>query len=293
VHPQGPWAWSTQDRDAFAVADVDGDGGDDAVAMFDPIGPLLAGKPYTTVISGKTGKPLWVLDAECAGIQGASFAVDSSVTPARLDWSAWTFRFLCDGATGKMLHKAEGKFVTYGVPMIRDLDGDGLPDHVLGGAGNGMAAESVATAEPLWLQADPDVYHAAAVLLPAGTGAIAASCSNVAPIVTARDAVTGELTWQRAYVAGQAWPPAHAPKSAAASMGLVAVADLTGLGHPSLLFRTGEGMLYLVNALDGSVDWALDWGGAFGDPVPADVDGDGLVEVLVPFSDGYLYALGQ
>lgn len=291
LNPQGPWQWATNDGDNFAVADVDGDGADDAVAVFALSGASQPGDRYSGVVSGKTGKALWPADAACGGMDGSSFAVDTSVKPARIDWSVYYFRFLCEATTGQMLNKASGKSMAYGVPMLRDLDDDGLPDHVLAGAGGGMAAETVATAAQLWVAGDADIYHAAATLLQSGKDVLVASCSNVEPSVTTRDARTGKTLWRRIYLDGKAWVPADAPKSALPSMGLVSVADLTGLGHPSLLFRTAQGWLYAVNALDGSVDWALDWGGAFGDPIPADIDGDGLVEVLVAFSDGYLYAL--
>ncbi len=291
VQPDGPWAWGATDGDAFAVADIDGDGADDAVCSFDLLGPVVNDKPYLSVISGKTGKDLWPAKAPCAAGY-VSFAVDTSVKPAQLDISAYTQRILCDAVAGTMISLVKGKTITYGVPMLLDLDGDGQRDHVLGGAGFGMAAEVAGPGyKSLWQQTDPDVYHASATVLPSGKDLLVASASNVQPAITTRDARTGKTMWKRLYVGGKALAPEAAPASALATHGLVSVADLTGKGHASLLFRTTEGWLYAVSAVDGSVDWALDWGGSFGDPVVADIDGDGLVEVVVAFSDGYVYAL--
>jgi hypothetical protein len=42
----------------------------------------------------------------------------------------------------------------------------------------------------------------------------------------------------------------------------------------------------------GTLLWSLDLGTSVGDPIAADIDGDGTSEVLVPAADGYLYAIG-
>ena len=49
----------------------------------------------------------------------------------------------------------------------------------------------------------------------------------------------------------------------------------------------------LFSALDGAIRWANDWGGKLGDPIVADLDGDGDVEILITSPDGYLNALGK
>jgi outer membrane protein assembly factor BamB len=291
VQPDGPWSWSTAEGDSFAVADVDGDGADDAVCQYDNLGPLDGTKPFLGVVSGKSGKPLWPQGAPCK-LGHTAFAVDVSTKPARLDIPAYTERFTCDATTGAILAHVDGKAVKYGVPMLMDLDGDGGMDHVLGGAGDGIATEEVGgTFQTRWSTADSHLYHTSATLVPAGKDVLVASASQTEPAITVTDARTGQPKWKRVYLGGKAYAPDAAPASSYQTLGLVSAADLTGSGHPTLVFRTAEGWLYAVDALDGTVVWALDWGGTFGDPILADVDGDGLLEVLVSFSDGYLYAL--
>jgi outer membrane protein assembly factor BamB len=53
-----------------------------------------------------------------------------------------------------------------------------------------------------------------------------------------------------------------------------------------------DGWLYAVDGATGALLWGLDLGASVGDPIAADIDGDGTSEVLVPAADGYLYAIG-
>ena len=60
-------------------------------------------------------------------------------------------------------------------------------------------------------------------------------------------------------------------------------------------FVTGDknGNLYVINSEDGALTWTVKFDGAIGNPVLADVNDDGKIEILVGAGDGFLYAIGQ
>ena len=72
-----------------------------------------------------------------------------------------------------------------------------------------------------------------------------------------------------------------------------AVTNLTGLGHPTLLFAGGDGRAYALNGQTGQLDFVYDVGFSIGAIVPTDLEGDGVVELLLTAGDGNLYALGR
>ncbi len=291
VQPEGPFTWLGDIT--FATADVDSDGCEDAIAMWTSPTGFAANTPYTNIISGKTGKALWPLHAPCSALFESSLSLDDTVKPPRLLSSEYHDRFACDSLTGEIIQDVKGKQASYGVSMLADLNGDGLLDTVIGEGGAGIEAEQAPDLTTLWFAPDEHLFYQAAALVPVEKVWHVASLTEVSSVVTVRNATSGKILWQKAFVDGASWPPEAAPAGSHTAAGLVSVADLTGKGHPSLLFRTSQGMLYAVDATSGAVDWVLDWGGTFGDPIPADLDGDGLLEILVSFSDGYLYAIDQ
>ncbi|MFT5430231.1 MAG: hypothetical protein ACI9OJ_000904 [Myxococcota bacterium] len=73
----------------------------------------------------------------------------------------------------------------------------------------------------------------------------------------------------------------------------VMVSNLTGEGHPTAVFAGNDGILYALNAQDGTLDWSFDFGFALSGLVAVDTDGDGLIEVVVTAQDGHMYSVGQ
>jgi outer membrane protein assembly factor BamB len=71
----------------------------------------------------------------------------------------------------------------------------------------------------------------------------------------------------------------------------VVAVDIDRANGPEFIVGTESGRLFAVQASNGSILWSLDLGEALGDPVVADIDGDGSSEILVPCADGYLYAI--
>ncbi len=288
-HPNGPWAWGGAYGDPFAIADLNGDGADDFVCEWDLAGAAGQNR-LMTVISGKTGTDLWPAAADCR-LGATAFSLDLLSTPRRILSAAYNYRYSCDSVSGKVLEQLTNKEPRYGVAMLIDLDGDGVQEQVLCGSTGGLAAEKTVGFQTLWTVAVPGAYQAPGALVLAGGTPLAAHGSASQPTIQVVTAQAGQPVWAFGYVGGKQVAVADAALTGFAAVGLLAAADLTGAGHPALLFRTTEGYLYCVNALTGAVDWALNWGGAFGDPLVADIDGDGQLEILVSYSDGALYAL--
>jgi FG-GAP-like repeat len=70
-----------------------------------------------------------------------------------------------------------------------------------------------------------------------------------------------------------------------------AAADLDGDRKPEFVFGTNNGKLVIVNGEDGSLAKELTFAHPVGEPIIADVNADGLAEVLVA-SDSKLYCVG-
>lgn len=68
-------------------------------------------------------------------------------------------------------------------------------------------------------------------------------------------------------------------------------ANLTGQGRPSAVVGSGDGYLYAINPCTGDLDFSYQLPGVVGEAVFGDTDGDGIDEILVTASDGYLYDL--
>ncbi len=70
----------------------------------------------------------------------------------------------------------------------------------------------------------------------------------------------------------------------------VAACDMDGDGRFEFVFGTSHGQVYAVGDDDGKprVVWKLEAGVPVGAPIPADVDGDGKSDLIVPSADGYV-----
>ncbi|MGZ5492307.1 MAG: hypothetical protein ACXW3E_01740, partial [Thermoanaerobaculia bacterium] len=53
------------------------------------------------------------------------------------------------------------------------------------------------------------------------------------------------------------------------------------------------GRLRALDAATGREIWSIDFGAPLGDPIAADVDGDGSSEIVVAAADGWLYVVNE
>ncbi|MDI7268529.1 MAG: VCBS repeat-containing protein, partial [Myxococcota bacterium] len=108
---------------------------------------------------------------------------------------------------------------------------------------------------------------------------------------------TGALRHEITLAGGSAWPSPAAAVAAGVRPGFLgnatAKSDLTGTGTPGALVGSTDGFLYALNPCDGTVIWALNFRFPVGEAVFADVNDDGVDDVLVSVADGYLYGVGR
>ncbi len=185
--------------------------------------------------------------------------------------TSWKQLGVLGAELGTRWNEPTGGPITRGMPLVTDLDGDGLADvaHFDHTVGRVRARRGLDGAR-LW---------------PGGPGEVSGELQLVG-------GAAYRVLADGAGFAPLSGGPAVASLSGA-SLGEAAavVTNLTGQGHPTLLFGSGDGWLYGVDGSSGALDFVWDVGFSVGAVVPTDLDGDGLTEVLVTATDGNLYAV--
>lgn len=187
-----------------------------------------------------------------------------------------------DGSNGALLwgDNSNCALCNNGTVAVGDLDGDGIPELV--SSGNFGVAAYKRDGKILWEQkivntegfkhlfsalSDLDGDGALDVVQPGNHGLYA---------FNGRD---GSEIW-RYYSNG------------GVSVTSVAAGDLDGDGRDEILFGSNDGYLRALNGEDGSLSWGIYLGCQMSEPVLADVDNDGELEILIT-ANGYLYGLDK
>ncbi|MDP6944544.1 MAG: hypothetical protein QF464_10375, partial [Myxococcota bacterium] len=283
------WLWSPYQpsihygfaRSPPILEDLDGDGLADVVishATDDVLGSA-GGDPYVAgpihALSGPTGETLSTSNVtiQAAYLMSGEVDGDSDTVDVVLDWWGGRAAIGIDPTGGIFTHWANpGPPTAPGRPMLVDIDGDGTEDLVDYDTAAGLIyATRTADGEPLW----------------PGGGVATDGVRRIAGGEIYRELLDGGFEPMGGGDVQQGLPYTQLRR------GAIAVANLTGQGHPSLVFGSYEGLLFCLDLSDGSLDWTYDMGTEIGSIVAADTTGDGLVELLVTAGDGRLYAIGQ
>ncbi len=158
-------------------------------------------------------------------------------------------------ALGANSNSVEPSFVSMSnFPVVGDLNGDGVPDVVVGGAGT-YAVLSLA------LSTEVDFHH----------------------VVGAWDGATGEVL--------DGWPR---QVEDFAFMSAPTIADVSGDGIPEVIFGSAGSLLHAVDAEGNvPPGWPLFTGQwMMGAPAVGDIDGDGWLDVVVSTREGWMFAWG-
>ncbi len=270
--------------------DVDGDGAEDLLVRMATQLPGADSVLRTSLWSGKTRTLLWT-GGSCGALTDTHMSLDLSTQPPRAVAAPYTSRISCDALTGQLIAGSQNQAGGYGVPMVAELNGSAPAEFVLGGPGLVMQALDGQSLAQLWSVDDKRVGGSAAALVDSLGKPVSVQLAGPAAEVQARDAATGKLLWARVLLGKQAWPVESAPPHTVSVQRLAVMGGLSGPGDPVAIVSSSEGLLYALKVSDGSVLWTLETFGAVSTLVPADVDGDGALELLVAMPTGELVAL--
>lgn len=273
----------------------DGDGTPDLVYQWGDPGDVLI---RTRAVSGADGSTLW----ESSPIVPGGSRHPRGVAVGRFDGDALDDVYhqaglteVLSGADGSRLAASEDG-PSYGMPVLTDLDEDGLSEVVVQGSLRPLQVLDHDLEDLLYQSSDnnrPLPYGATADCGDGRLVLVQGSVEFPARLKLTDLSGPGAGDERTLVLAGGALWADEA--SAGAALGQLNAAtvhqDLTGEGRPSALVGSTDGWLYAVDPCGGELDWSYEFGAAVGEATFGDTDGDGRDEVLVTAQDGYLYNL--
>jgi outer membrane protein assembly factor BamB len=278
--------------------DADGDGAPDLFVEH-----LTAGSVGNfQVLSGKDGHSLWAAPhSEPFKWGGMPFAVSDYDGDGRADLFTVlnTLRVL-RGADGTKLAE-NPQFLAYFLPVIADVDHDGIDDVTLTGGYYPARTYAHDLTSASWTGADDRPYpYGARAECPSDRSVwVQASLQEpgLVRFITMNGTDAGS-TASLFLAEGALFADGDQAQAAKKHRGTVGNAtikpNLTGPGtHPSALLGSTDGWLYALNACDGTLDWSYKLGFPVGESILGDTSGDGVDEIILTAADGYLYALQQ
>ena len=295
------------------LVDVNGDGHPDVV--------VGSNDRVLRAIDGKTGAILWT--HTFGGVIGGAAMLaplDGDAVPDAVVIAGDHRLSAVSGATGKLLWTAEGTVDGVAEP-IGDIDGDGVPDGVCVTASyEALRAFSGKTGRWLWtLPVASHLWPMPVVVdLHGETGVVVASPAQVW-VVSARD---GRPLWGLRPGGVMTAPPTVADidgdgtadlvpvmadvliavsgtlgdhRWAGVTAGVVAtrpVLQVAKAGPPLVIAASQDRGVRAYDAASGAPRWTFDAGApVIAGPALADLDGDGLADVVIATSDGRLAAI--
>lgn len=253
----------------------------------------------TTALAGTDGHTLW-----SAATSGGEARFPSGAAVA--DWNGdgvddvvfhhWG-TYVLSGVNGAALATGGPGLSSYFMPTVQDLDGDGRPEVTLGGGQSPMRTLRHDLQSALWVSDDDLPYpYGANALCPSRVVSASTSLAHPARLKLIPQTGPGAGVASTVVLAGgQLFPDEAAATAAGKPLGqLTSVhvhGNLTGEGHASAVVGSSDGWLYAVDPCAGTLDFAVPFGAPVGAAAFADVDADGLDDLLVSVADGYLYGL--
>ena len=273
--------------------DLDGDGAPDFAAI------TLDATNATDVIAVRaTGEPLW---------QAGILAKHGTQPGAIADWNqdgrddvaiAINTARVYSGQGGAVLADSGG-FLSYFMPLLADVTGDGVLEMTLQGGQYAARTLTHDLSFALWQGPGDSPYpYGAIAQCPDAVRLIEGSLAVTARLAITR--ISGPQAGQRVTLVlagGEAYPDEGAAQAAGAELGQltdIAVSpSLSGDATPTALIGSSDGNLYAIDPCAAALRWSHAFDAPLSSPILADTDGDGNDDILVSAADGYLYGLRE
>ena len=275
-----------------------------------PTGADVINDAIVVALSGKTLTPLWTTyglkdpDNPTKNLRTNAYG-HASMAKLTVDNKLQTIVYVVVAGGGVMALKADGTLLwknttttvraaKKGAINLVDFDGDGVPEVVVGFIVlNGLTGELIWNAPtPISNYGGVGGYFFSIVHDLVGPPGDLENRDGVPEITDGRRMyrvattapLTFELVWENVNVG-------HATRGAAAAVGDIypfgqipdgnGLPEIIAVGQPVDKPSNGtyEGVVYVINAKDGSILWQRSFPGRGGTPVVADMDGDGKVEI--------------
>jgi hypothetical protein len=250
---------------------------------------------YTRALSGSTGLPSWssapvVLQRGVFPFSAADWNGDGVVDVIGVLNSVQAI----SGATGAMLVDG-GTFLAYGVPILKDVNGDGVLDATLQGTEYPARTLQHDLTTWTWVGGDTKPYPTGGIAdCPGGPQLVEGATASPSRIYFTPVSGTRMGMSSFAVFAGG---KKYADEAAAKAGGnyLATLSDLsigtniTGTGHPTAVVGSSDGWVYAIDACTGSLQFSMPLDESVCGAVFGDTNADGRDEILVSTSGGYIY----
>jgi hypothetical protein len=252
--------------------------------------------------AGALAWPTWVERAGVGGLGLPSMADFTGDGVADLVTHPSNWLLGIDGASGAVLHDTYPGTLSM-LPLLADVDHDGALELVANGFGLFVTHYELG-APFTYVGHTPNVteelsFYQYGTFFECPSGPRFVYATQGSPRVRVVDPAARQVLFDAFLGAGSS----HATREGAVASSVAptfvgnvnGVSDLAGDGEPRLFAGSSDGFLYVMRgcAPDAAafLDYAVDFGAPVGEPIPADVDDDPELELVVSAMDGYLYAL--
>jgi hypothetical protein len=190
-------------------------------------------------------------------------------------------------------------FLGYGLPLIKDVNADGVLDVTVQGGFYPARTLQHDLTTATWVGANTEPYPAGAIA-ECSDGLQLVEGSTLFPARLYLTKVAGATPGTSSFVvlAGGKQYPDETTATAAGSYiaqlsDLSLATNLTGTGHPTAVVGSSDGWLYAVDACSGTIQFTMPLNESICGAVFGDTDADGHDEIIVGTSGGFLYDIQQ